>query len=252
MNVICLGGRVVANAFTWELVRPFLQARFSSASVTTAVWPKPRGWKAGEAECVNSPGLSGRSDAKRRGCDRQDNLRKKTSRDNLTSFHLREKVFAESLGYGEDFPFITPRGAPRGAILDTFLIFLGITLNMGVNAERRVTAVTSRHQPLESSSVPCLATLDLLSIDQFTGQSEACDDPRAVCSRTERQVSRPRLCRTHLEHRTHMIFEADLTRLSSSGKGVKSRGRAREAYFAGMRRWNDEKSPTKTERGSRL
>jgi len=29
MNVICLGGRVVANTFAWELVRTFLQARFS-------------------------------------------------------------------------------------------------------------------------------------------------------------------------------------------------------------------------------
>jgi len=31
MNVICLGGRVVANMFAWELVRTFLQARFSGA-----------------------------------------------------------------------------------------------------------------------------------------------------------------------------------------------------------------------------
>jgi ribose 5-phosphate isomerase B len=31
MNVICLGGRVVANTFAWELVRTFLHARFSGA-----------------------------------------------------------------------------------------------------------------------------------------------------------------------------------------------------------------------------
>jgi ribose 5-phosphate isomerase B len=31
MNVICLGGRVVASAFAWELVKAFLQARFSGA-----------------------------------------------------------------------------------------------------------------------------------------------------------------------------------------------------------------------------
>ena len=31
MNLICLGGRVVANMFAWELVRAFLQARFSGA-----------------------------------------------------------------------------------------------------------------------------------------------------------------------------------------------------------------------------
>ena len=31
MNVICLGGRVVANTFAWELVDVFLHARFSSA-----------------------------------------------------------------------------------------------------------------------------------------------------------------------------------------------------------------------------
>lgn len=29
MNVICLGGRVVANTFAWELVKIFLEARFS-------------------------------------------------------------------------------------------------------------------------------------------------------------------------------------------------------------------------------
>ena len=31
MNVICLGGQVVGNALAWELVRTFLQARFSGA-----------------------------------------------------------------------------------------------------------------------------------------------------------------------------------------------------------------------------
>jgi RpiB/LacA/LacB family sugar-phosphate isomerase len=31
MNMICLGGRVVANTFAWDLVRGFLQARFSGA-----------------------------------------------------------------------------------------------------------------------------------------------------------------------------------------------------------------------------
>jgi ribose 5-phosphate isomerase B len=31
MNVICLGGHVVGNALAWELVREFLQARFSGA-----------------------------------------------------------------------------------------------------------------------------------------------------------------------------------------------------------------------------
>jgi len=31
MNVICLGGHVVGNALAWELVRGFLQARFSGA-----------------------------------------------------------------------------------------------------------------------------------------------------------------------------------------------------------------------------
>jgi len=31
MNVICLGGHVVGNAVAWELVRIFLQARFSGA-----------------------------------------------------------------------------------------------------------------------------------------------------------------------------------------------------------------------------
>ena len=29
MNVICLGGRVVANMFAWELVKVFLEAQFS-------------------------------------------------------------------------------------------------------------------------------------------------------------------------------------------------------------------------------
>ena len=31
LNVICLGGRVIANAFAWELVKIFLEARFSGA-----------------------------------------------------------------------------------------------------------------------------------------------------------------------------------------------------------------------------
>jgi ribose 5-phosphate isomerase B len=31
MNVICLGGRVVADTFAWELVKAFLQARFTGA-----------------------------------------------------------------------------------------------------------------------------------------------------------------------------------------------------------------------------
>jgi ribose 5-phosphate isomerase B len=31
MNVICLGGHVAGNAVAWELVRIFLQARFSGA-----------------------------------------------------------------------------------------------------------------------------------------------------------------------------------------------------------------------------
>ena len=31
MNVMCLGGRVVAKTFSWELVRTFLEARFSGA-----------------------------------------------------------------------------------------------------------------------------------------------------------------------------------------------------------------------------
>jgi len=31
MNVICLGGRVVGEAFAWELVSTFLAARFSGA-----------------------------------------------------------------------------------------------------------------------------------------------------------------------------------------------------------------------------
>ncbi len=31
MNVICLGGRVVDNAFAWQLVEIFLQSRFSGA-----------------------------------------------------------------------------------------------------------------------------------------------------------------------------------------------------------------------------
>jgi ribose 5-phosphate isomerase B len=31
MNVICLGGRVIANRFAWELVKTFLEARFSGA-----------------------------------------------------------------------------------------------------------------------------------------------------------------------------------------------------------------------------
>lgn len=31
MNVVCLGGREVANTLAWELVRAFLQARLGGA-----------------------------------------------------------------------------------------------------------------------------------------------------------------------------------------------------------------------------
>jgi len=31
MNVICLGGRVIGSALAWELLRAFLEARFSGA-----------------------------------------------------------------------------------------------------------------------------------------------------------------------------------------------------------------------------
>jgi ribose 5-phosphate isomerase B len=31
LNVICLGGRVIANPFAWELVKIFLESRFSGA-----------------------------------------------------------------------------------------------------------------------------------------------------------------------------------------------------------------------------
>ena len=31
MNLICLGGQVVSNALAWDLLRTFLDARFSGA-----------------------------------------------------------------------------------------------------------------------------------------------------------------------------------------------------------------------------
>jgi hypothetical protein len=139
-------------------------------------------------------------------------------------------VLAESLGCGEDLLSVTPKGAPRGATFDTFLIFLGITLNMGVNAEMRVTPLTSRSKPLENSSVHYLITHDLLSIE-----INSLANPRLVMIPAQSIVelkgtsSVPGFAELIWEHRTHMIFEADLARLNACGKGVKSRGHAREA-----------------------
>jgi len=107
-------------------------------SVIAAVWPKPRGWKAREAERVNPPPW-------------------------ITGGASSREALPESLDYGQDFPFVRPKVAPRGAIFDTFLICLGIALNMYVN-EMRVTAVRSGNKPLEKSSAPYRITRDLLSI----------------------------------------------------------------------------------------
>jgi RpiB/LacA/LacB family sugar-phosphate isomerase len=50
MNVICLGGRVVANTFAWELVSAFLQARFSGAKRHRRRLAKVARLEGGEAE----------------------------------------------------------------------------------------------------------------------------------------------------------------------------------------------------------
>ena len=50
MNVICLGGRVVANTFAWELVRAFLEARFSGAERHRRRLGKVAGLENGEAK----------------------------------------------------------------------------------------------------------------------------------------------------------------------------------------------------------
>jgi ribose 5-phosphate isomerase B len=49
MNVICLGGRVVANTFAWELVRTFLGARFNGAERHRRRLAKVAGLESGEA-----------------------------------------------------------------------------------------------------------------------------------------------------------------------------------------------------------
>jgi ribose 5-phosphate isomerase B len=50
LNVMCLGGRVVANTLAWELVRAFLQARFSGAERHRRRLAKVAKLEAGEAE----------------------------------------------------------------------------------------------------------------------------------------------------------------------------------------------------------
>ncbi len=50
MNVICLGGHVVGNAVAWELVRTFLQARFSGAERHRRRLAKVASLKSREAE----------------------------------------------------------------------------------------------------------------------------------------------------------------------------------------------------------
>lgn len=125
---------------------------------------------------------------------------------------------------------VTPRSGLRGPTFDTFLIFLGITLSMGIHAEMRVTAVTSRSKPLGNSSVPYLVTRDLLSI-QFNPPANPSLVMILAQSVVELKGRSSVLGFAELiwEHRTHMIFEADLTRLSAGGKGMKSRGHACEA-----------------------
>jgi ribose 5-phosphate isomerase B len=49
MNVICLGGHVVANTFAWELVKAFLQAQFSGAERHRRRLAKVAGPESGEA-----------------------------------------------------------------------------------------------------------------------------------------------------------------------------------------------------------
>lgn len=49
IRVICLGGRVVANTFAWELVRTFLDTRFSGAEPSPAALGKSCGLESGEA-----------------------------------------------------------------------------------------------------------------------------------------------------------------------------------------------------------
>jgi ribose 5-phosphate isomerase B len=56
MNVICLGGRVVANTVAWELVKIFLQARFSGAERHRRRVAKVAMLESREAECVNPSG----------------------------------------------------------------------------------------------------------------------------------------------------------------------------------------------------
>jgi len=46
MNVICLGGRVVANMFAWKLVKEFLEAQFSGLERTGGGWLKSQAWNA--------------------------------------------------------------------------------------------------------------------------------------------------------------------------------------------------------------
>jgi ribose 5-phosphate isomerase B len=53
MNVICLGGRVVTNTVAWELVKIFLQARFSGAERHRRRVAKVARLESREAECVN-------------------------------------------------------------------------------------------------------------------------------------------------------------------------------------------------------
>jgi ribose 5-phosphate isomerase B len=53
MNVICLGGRVVTNTVAWELVKVFLQARFSGAERHRRRVAKVGRLESREAECVN-------------------------------------------------------------------------------------------------------------------------------------------------------------------------------------------------------
>ena len=49
MNIICLGGLVIGQAFAWELVSTFLARDSAAPSAIAAAWPRWRNWKTEEA-----------------------------------------------------------------------------------------------------------------------------------------------------------------------------------------------------------
>ena len=130
IRVICLGGRVVANTFAWELVRTFLEARFSGAERHRRRLAKVAGLdRRGDKNMKNNPlkqlrtlGQSIWLDYIRRDLIASGRLRRLIEEDGLRGMtsnpSIFEKAIAESHDYDEDIKAMALKGKNVQAIYE--------------------------------------------------------------------------------------------------------------------------------------